>query len=362
MSIMNAALAETPIAIIDLETTGLSAASDRIVEIAVVRIEPNAEPRLVLDTLVDPQRRVTCSSIHGIYDEDVEGAPLFRELMAPLAEALDGAVVASFNVYFDIKFIEQELQAAKVRLPLPHFCMMWLRPALGLGPRASLEGTCQALGVEQNAAHRAASDAMATAALWAQYLRAANAAGVQTFGDLAAAKSYKFTKSFASAPLRLDEVKARPLSTALKPRKNRTFDQERTIQRAEWAAKDALQTYWEALSSCLVDRTVTGEELAHLRALQQSPHLSPDRIRFAHGRVFAGLLDEATADRKIDAAEVEWLAHVHRVLTQLGWAPGDADGAQLFTVPQPSIPATDNRERRIELLPPERGWWDRIFG
>jgi DNA polymerase-3 subunit epsilon len=366
MSVLNAKIEETPIAIIDLETTGLSAVSDRIVEIAVVRIEPGEKPRLALDTLVDPQRRVTCSSIHGIYDEDVEGAPLFRELLAPLSDVLDGAVVASFNVYFDMKFVEAELRAAKTRLPLPHMCMMWLRPALGLGARSSLDATCHALGVELAGAHRAASDAMATAELWERYTTAARESGIQTFGDLAGKKSYKFMQSFSSAPLSKAEVQCRPLTTALKPRRNRTLTEEKAVQRAEWNATNALQAYWDALSGALVDRHVSREELESLRQLQNSPHLDADRVRFVHGRVFAGLLDEATADRKIDSSEVEWLAHVSDVLRELGWSPGASADGPVTPAPAPALPVASSEQPRhsfrIELLPPEKSWWERMFG
>lgn len=49
---------EVPIAIVDLETTGLHPSGDRIVEIAIVRVEPGGTPRLVLDTLINPGRRI----------------------------------------------------------------------------------------------------------------------------------------------------------------------------------------------------------------------------------------------------------------------------------------------------------------
>jgi DNA polymerase-3 subunit epsilon len=51
-------IAATPIAVVDFETTGLYAGEDRVVEVAVVRIEPGGRPEVVLDTLVHPRRRV----------------------------------------------------------------------------------------------------------------------------------------------------------------------------------------------------------------------------------------------------------------------------------------------------------------
>ena len=55
----------------------------------------------------------------------MEGAPIFHELVAPLAEAIDGAAAASFSGYFDIKFRPSELVLAKHAMELPHLCSRW---------------------------------------------------------------------------------------------------------------------------------------------------------------------------------------------------------------------------------------------
>jgi DNA polymerase-3 subunit epsilon len=64
-------ISESPIAVFDFETTGLTPGVDRVVEISVARIDPGEEPRLVLDTLVNPMRRMGATEIHGITDADV---------------------------------------------------------------------------------------------------------------------------------------------------------------------------------------------------------------------------------------------------------------------------------------------------
>ncbi len=65
---------ETPVSVIDLETTGLTPGYDRIVEVSVVRIEPGEAPRLIFDSLVNPGRPVAAIEIHGIGDRDVAAA------------------------------------------------------------------------------------------------------------------------------------------------------------------------------------------------------------------------------------------------------------------------------------------------
>src|SRR5690349_6135741 len=85
-------VAETSFAVIDFETTGLRAGVDRVVEISIVRVDPQESPKLVMDTLINPQRPMAATEIHGIRDEDV-------------ADSLAGAMVAAYNVYFDFPFL-----------------------------------------------------------------------------------------------------------------------------------------------------------------------------------------------------------------------------------------------------------------
>ena len=105
---------ETPIAVIDFETTGLTPGADRVVEVSVIRVDPGREPRLVFDTLVNPHRCVAATEIHGITDADVADAPSFQNIAGELLDSLNGCVVAAYNVYFDIKFLNFEMRNAGV--------------------------------------------------------------------------------------------------------------------------------------------------------------------------------------------------------------------------------------------------------
>ena len=124
-------IAEAPVAIIDFETTGLTPGADRIVEVAVARVDAQGEVRLVLDTLVNPMRRVSATEIHGLTDADVADAPRFADIAGELVGALSDCVVAAYNVYFDINFLNAELFSVGVNHEPPHFCLMYLRRMLG---------------------------------------------------------------------------------------------------------------------------------------------------------------------------------------------------------------------------------------
>lgn len=369
MSIENLPLTGVPLAVVDLETTGLSPQHDAIVEIAVARIDdPSAPPRLVLDTLVDPQRRVTASEIHGIYDDDVAGAPVFGELLRPVTAALEGAVVASFNVYFDMKFLEAEFSRRQLPLPMPHLCLMWMRPALGLGNRGTLDVTCQAFGITHDKQHRAASDVMVSAQLWSRYLQAAHERGIQTFGELAQLKAYKYCKSWTAAPYLGVSQSLPACGTALKPRRVRSADAQQQARARELTAQQQLGRYWDALKDALTDGEITRDEITALKSLQKQPLLTPDAVRWAHAHIFSGLLAEMSRDLRIDPSEMEWLAHVAGMLRELGWCPGDEPRALPAAVPS-TVPASASvnplagvAAPRFEALTEKRSWWRSLFG
>jgi DNA polymerase-3 subunit epsilon len=106
---------ETPIAVIDFETTGMRPGVDRVVEAAVVRIDPGQAPRLVFDSLINPGRPMDCTQIHGITDAHVSGAPTFDDVAGDFLTAIEGCVVAAYNVAFDSKFLHFELASAGCR-------------------------------------------------------------------------------------------------------------------------------------------------------------------------------------------------------------------------------------------------------
>ena len=69
-----------PLAVIDLETTGINLATDRIVEIAIVKILPDGT-KTVKHKLINPEMPIPkqSSDIHGITDDKVKDAQTFRQ-------------------------------------------------------------------------------------------------------------------------------------------------------------------------------------------------------------------------------------------------------------------------------------------
>lgn len=105
-----------PLAFIDLETTGTNLGSDRIVEIAIVKILPDGT-KTVKRKLINPEIRIpkTSSDVHGITDEMVKDAPTFKQVANELKQVLDGCDIAGYNSNrFDIPLLVEEFLRVQV--------------------------------------------------------------------------------------------------------------------------------------------------------------------------------------------------------------------------------------------------------
>ena len=99
-----------PIAFIDLETTGINISTERIVEIAMVKISPDGTKQ-VKRKLINPQMPIpkASSDIHGITDEMVKDAPTFKQAANEIKQFIDNCDLAGYNSNrFDIPMLIEE--------------------------------------------------------------------------------------------------------------------------------------------------------------------------------------------------------------------------------------------------------------
>lgn len=99
-----------PLAFFDLETTGVNVASDRIVEISVLKAMPDGTEQIKTMRL-NPQMPIPLESslVHGIYEEDIKDAPTFKEAAPELAAFLEDCDLAGYNSNkFDIPVLLEE--------------------------------------------------------------------------------------------------------------------------------------------------------------------------------------------------------------------------------------------------------------
>lgn len=107
-----------PIAVADVETTGVTVGLDWVCQFAAVRIEPDGRFTRYA-TLVNPQRAIPAeaTAVHGITDAMVADAPIFAQVVPRITPLLEGAALLAFNGRFDVKFVSAEYDRA--RLPNP---------------------------------------------------------------------------------------------------------------------------------------------------------------------------------------------------------------------------------------------------
>jgi len=111
---------KNPIVFLDLETTGTNVVTDRIIEIALLKINrDNSEEELV--QRINPEMPIPPESteIHGIKDEDVKNEPTFSEVAKNMAKFLEGCDLAGFNSNrFDIPLLAEEFLRAELDIDL----------------------------------------------------------------------------------------------------------------------------------------------------------------------------------------------------------------------------------------------------
>lgn len=166
-------------AVVDLETTGLSPATDSIIEIGLVLTGPDGVAQRRWSTLVNPgpgpdgDIEVGPTFVHGLVAADLEGAPRLDDVADLLARDLAGRVVVAHNARFDVGFLTRALgrsghlaRGARV----PRMCTMeWARHFMAT-PSRRLTACCEAAGVSIGRHHSALDDAEAAAGLLRHYM------------------------------------------------------------------------------------------------------------------------------------------------------------------------------------------------
>lgn len=109
-----------PLAFIDLEATGMNLGTDRIVEIAVVRIMPDNN-RIVKRKLINPEIPIPppVTDIHGITNEMLKDAPTFKQVANEFKQFLDNCDLAGYNSNrFDIPLLVEEFLRAGIEFDM----------------------------------------------------------------------------------------------------------------------------------------------------------------------------------------------------------------------------------------------------
>ena len=159
---------DRPLAFIDLETTGLSPSSDRIVELTVLKVCPDGSDEFKT-ARINPEMPMPTAAIaiHGITDEDVADKPSFRQYAVSLREFLEGCDVGGFGVKrFDLRMLEAEFRRVGVEFSLHGCCVVdVLEIYHRVDPRDLAAAYKKYCGEQLENGHTSMGDARAAAAI-----------------------------------------------------------------------------------------------------------------------------------------------------------------------------------------------------
>lgn len=294
------------IGIVDVETTGFSPKADRIVEIAALLVTPEGKVTDTFTTLVNPQRHVSASEIHGLTASLLSSAPAFPQVAPELAHFLSrAAVLAGHNVAFDLRMLEAEfLRSGQPFALRPHLCTM----ALAGGGR--LDYCCALYGIDlERRTHAALEDALATARLLAALLRD-NPFERQRISVLPPPECLPPAATPVSLLTRSQSVAA--------ARRTPGFIAS-LLNAAERAGPyegegEADLAYEERLERALEDRRFSDQEAQALTDLAEALALRGEDVRAVHRRVLDRLARAHLSDDDLSSSEMSDLGEVARLL------------------------------------------------
>ncbi len=149
----------------DIEATGLDTNRDRIVEIALLKLNPDGSKQ-TLTYLVHPEMPIPPEStaIHHISDEMVKDSPKFNEIAGPLLEFIGDSDLAGYNILsFDVPMLVTEFSRAQIAFDLTGRALVDAMKIFHFKEPRDLSAAYKFYcGKEMSGAHRALNDIEAT--------------------------------------------------------------------------------------------------------------------------------------------------------------------------------------------------------
>lgn len=156
---------ERPVVFLDLEATGVWPEKDRIVEVALIRVDLDGKES-VFHTRVHPEMKIPASAtaIHHITDEDVKACPTFKQIAQKVFEMLENADLGGFGLErLDIPLLEKEFSLAGISYDFKRCRLLDAKKIFMLKEPRNLERACQLyLKKPLENAHSALADARAS--------------------------------------------------------------------------------------------------------------------------------------------------------------------------------------------------------
>lgn len=154
-----------PLIFFDLETTGTSVTTDRIVELSYLKVYPNGEKESKTRRL-NPEMHIPEAStrVHHITDDDVKDCPTFRQIAKSLMDIFEGCDVAGYNSNkFDVPLLIEEFARVGMAFDIKNRRFIDVQSIFyRMEPRTLVAAYKKFCGKNLEDAHSAMADTMAT--------------------------------------------------------------------------------------------------------------------------------------------------------------------------------------------------------
>ncbi|WP_193312810.1 3'-5' exonuclease [Georgenia subflava] len=296
-------------AVIDVETTGFSPAKgDRVIEIAIARVDRTGRIEDEYATLLNPEGRDTGAVfVHGISNEAVRDAPRFSEVAGDVLARLEGTVVVAHNAVFEERFLAAELARAGITTPhLPALCSLWLGQQTFQTPNHKLGTLAQHAGIPLVDAHAALGDVRATAALLPMMLERYGAP--LAFGCTPASGLRGHHRAGAVSPV----------TRASSLRKGNDGWMASLMSRLPISAGEVVDAtaavYLDALAAALEDGKIVGEEAKALARIAGNAGMGAPQVAALNERFLEMMREAALADQVLTKTELRELTRAASLL------------------------------------------------
>lgn len=308
---------EYQFAVVDVETTGIfPSMHDRIVEIATIRVDSNGNILEHYSTLVNPNRDIGATHIHGISARDVKNAPTFDEIAGDVLAVISGAIFVAHNVNFDWQFIQAEMGRIGVELPYsPKLCTMRLSsfayPSIN---SRKLENICRHFDISIRRTHSAYDDAYATLQVMTKCFKEIGNLSKLTLSDIGVKCTLPESLNW---PVISPSGKSYSRQKAVQDLAHKQSYISKLISKlpSGYEPHPKLNEYLDLLDRVIEDRRITDDESQALFQLSMDIGLHREQAIMAHHKYMKDLMLVALEDGIITESELKDLKEVRDLLS-----------------------------------------------
>lgn len=318
-------------AVIDVQTTGLDPTRHhRVVEIGVVVVDDHGRRGDSWSSLINPQRDIGASELHGITARDVHGAPTFANVAPLLMESLVGRTPVAHNTAFTMAFLASELERAGYLCPgdPPGVATMHHVGRLADDAPRRLVDCCTEFGISLGRRYSSAHQSSAVAEILAELLGTVSGAPPWISTTLRS-RNYRWP----DCPKATETVALLPRSAAEATVASSWLD--RLIAKMPNSGDPDTEAYLDMLEMALLDRYLSQHEADALVKLANRLGLDQGSARSLHRDYLAAMAKVALEDSVVTPTEYRDLASVAEAL---GLTLNDVDNALASAQAAGSLP------------------------